>query len=569
MNVMIGIDPHKASHTAAAIDPAESDLGQLRVRAAAGQVERLLAWAEAWPERTWAVENAGGLGYLLAQQLFAAGEQVLDVPPKLAARVRLLATGDINKNDPNDARSVAIAALRSPAVKPVVVEDHQAVMKVWAKRHRDLGRCRHPAGVPPARGALRAGARRRDLQRTQRGQGEKVLAGIEARRSRGVARYQLAEAFIDDLRRIDEQIRDTKKRIAAAVTASKTTVTEIFGAGPVVAAMVKGDVGDVRRFASRDRFASYNGTAPIEVSSGPKKIYRLSRRGNRRMNHAIHIIAVTQLRFPNTEGRAYFERKLAEGKTGKEALRSLKRRISDQLYARLLEDARREDAARQRAVREGTRGTSLHPARPAHTPRHRLFGKATPGPPPSLRPPAPPAPDHPTGDPKNLPPRLLTNKEDSFGRGWSLSMTLFCMSILKAPEYAGGGRVCRSWVGWTGPGSSLSSVGRSRRCRGLGEAGRYGGGEVLLVVGRVAQEAVGRDEAVVGPRRASFVGAGLNRQVGLGVHPQKVSRRWLGRPAQVELHGGLTVEVVMPDHRPAARSDVVSDLRGVCWLGDG
>ena len=117
VSVMIGVDPHKASHTAAAIDPAENDLGQIRVRAAAGQVQRLLAWAGAWPERTWAVENAGGLGYLLSQQLLAAGERVLDVPPKLAARVRLLATGDINKNDPDDARSVAVAALRSADVR--------------------------------------------------------------------------------------------------------------------------------------------------------------------------------------------------------------------------------------------------------------------------------------------------------------------------------------------------------------------------------------------------------------------------------------------------------------------
>ena len=117
--VMIGVDPHRASHTAVAISPAEEPLGQLRVRASAVQAERLLAWAQAWPERTWAVEGAGGTGHLLAQQLLAAGERVLDVPPKLAARVRLLATGNINKNDPNDARSVAVAALRSPAVVAV------------------------------------------------------------------------------------------------------------------------------------------------------------------------------------------------------------------------------------------------------------------------------------------------------------------------------------------------------------------------------------------------------------------------------------------------------------------
>jgi transposase len=371
VSVMIGIDPHKASHTAAAIDPAECELGQIRVRAAAGQVDRLLAWAEGWPERTWAVENAGGLGYLLAQQLLAAGERVLDVPPKLAARVRLLASGDINKNDPNDARSVAVAALRSPAVKPVGVEDHQAVMKLWAKRHRDLGRartqlvCRLHAVLCEL---VPGGGISKELSA---GKAEKVLAGLEPQGAVASARYQLAEAFIDDLRRIDEQLRDTKKCITTAVTASKTTVTEIFGAGPVVAAMVKGDTGDVRRFASRDRFASWNGTAPIEVSSGPKKIYRLSRRGNRRMNHAIHLIAVTQLRYPHTDGRAYFERKLAEGKTGKEALRSLKRRISDALYARLLEDARREDAARESGPGGHTGNVTAssaagsHPATPA------------------------------------------------------------------------------------------------------------------------------------------------------------------------------------------------------------
>jgi len=128
---MIGVDPHKASHTAVAISAAEEPLGELRVRACAAQAERLLAWAAAWPQRTWAVE---------ARQLLAAGERVLDVPPKLGARVRLLAAGDTNKNDPNNARSVAIAALRSAGVREVRADDHAAVLKIWSKRHRDLGR---------------------------------------------------------------------------------------------------------------------------------------------------------------------------------------------------------------------------------------------------------------------------------------------------------------------------------------------------------------------------------------------------------------------------------------------
>ena len=139
---MIGVDPHKGSHTAVAIGAAEEPLGQVRVRASAAQAERLLAWAASWPQRTWAVEGAAGLGHLLARQLVAAGERVLDVQPRLGARVRLLASGDTNKNDPDDARSAAIAALRSDACRPVRPDDHATVLKVWAKRHRDLGRAR-------------------------------------------------------------------------------------------------------------------------------------------------------------------------------------------------------------------------------------------------------------------------------------------------------------------------------------------------------------------------------------------------------------------------------------------
>jgi hypothetical protein len=140
--VMIGVDPHKSSHTAVAIGAAEEPLGELRVRASAAQAERLVAWAGAWPERTWAVEGADGVGHLLAQQLLAAGERVLDVQPKLSARVRLLEAGDTNKNDPNDARSVAVAALRSAGCREARRDDHAAVLKLWSKRHRDLGSSR-------------------------------------------------------------------------------------------------------------------------------------------------------------------------------------------------------------------------------------------------------------------------------------------------------------------------------------------------------------------------------------------------------------------------------------------
>jgi transposase len=131
------------------------------------------------------------------------------------------------------------------------------------------------------------------------------------------ARCELAAAFLEDLRGIDAAMRDTRKKLATAVAASGTSLTGLSGVGPVIAAAVIGDVRRVSRFPGRDHFAAYNGTAPIEVSSGQRKIYRLSRRGNRRLNHAIHMAAVTQIRNRHSTGRAYYDKKLAEGKTAK------------------------------------------------------------------------------------------------------------------------------------------------------------------------------------------------------------------------------------------------------------
>jgi len=266
--VIIGVDPHKASHTAVAIDDKERPLGELRVRSSADQVGRLLSWAARWPKRTWAVEGAGGLGYLLAQQLVSAGETVVDVQPKLGSRVRLLATGNVNKNDPNDARSVAIAALRSKSLRPVAAEDHAAVLKLWSKRRRDLGSLRTQA-VCRLHSVLcdlvPGGHPRKEITAAQ---AARILASLEPLGAVAQARYELAVDFLADVRRIDAQMAEAKKRLEVAVKASGTTVTEVFGVGPYVAATVIGYVVDVGRFADRDRFASYNGTAPSRSRPG-------------------------------------------------------------------------------------------------------------------------------------------------------------------------------------------------------------------------------------------------------------------------------------------------------------
>jgi transposase len=128
---------------------------------------------------------------------------------------------------------------------------------------------------------------------------------------------------------------------APAVTASQTSLTELFGIGPIIACYLIGFTGDIARFATRDAYAAYNGTAPVERSSGGRIVHRVSQRGNRRLNHALHLAAICQIRQPHSEGRAYFERKLAEGKTKKDGVRSLKRQISNAVYRRLLIDADR------------------------------------------------------------------------------------------------------------------------------------------------------------------------------------------------------------------------------------
>ncbi len=342
MVTTIGIDPHKATHTAVAINETETVLGELTIPADRDQTKTLLDWASGLDGdgRLWAIEAAGGLGYLLSQQLIADGEQVVDVPPVLASRVRLLGSGRSDKNDPNDARSVAIAALRQPGLGVVLPEDHTQVLRMLAKRHLELTALRTQAAcrLHSVLTQLRPGGitRRLSAQKAAR-----MLRGMRTLDPISEQRRTMARTHLADIRRYDRDIKTNRVLISKAVVASKTTVTDVYGVGPIVAALLIGYTGDVGRFASAGHYAAYNGTAPIEVSSGGKKRHRLSMRGNRTLNHAIHMAAVTQIRH-DTPGRVYYDKKQAEGKTRKEALRALKRRISTVVYQRLLADQQTE-----------------------------------------------------------------------------------------------------------------------------------------------------------------------------------------------------------------------------------
>jgi transposase len=260
------------------------------------------------------------------------------------------------------------------------------VLKIWAKRHHDLSRGRNQVAcrLHAVLCELVPGGLDKEISAAA---ADQILAGAGPRGAVQQARAELAAELVAGLRRAGALLKEAKKKLAAAVRASGTSLTRVFGVGPVIAATVIGDVRDVSRFAGRDRFAACNGTAPIEVSSGKRRVHRLSLRGNRRLNHAIHMAAITQIRYKHSDGRACYDKKIAEGKTPEEALRALKRQISDALYRSLKADAARVAATGTQGPGGHTGNDSVAGAAGSH-PGRQLFGQATPGPDTTLRLPA-------------------------------------------------------------------------------------------------------------------------------------------------------------------------------------
>jgi len=360
---MIGIDPHKRSNTALVLDGRETVLARRRFANDSAGYRDLKAFARGWKQRTWAVEGARGVGLSLAQRLAIEGEHVLDVPAVLSARVRALGGGSGRKTDEADAYAVAVAGLRGHGLQVVKPEDEVAVLKLLSDRRQQLVEQRI-ATVNRLHDVLQdllpGGASTR-LTATK---AHEILAALSLSDPVGQARKQLALEHADDVAELDVKIKAMAKRIAAALAQRPSALTDIKGIAAIGTALILGEVGDVRRFRSKHHFASYTGTAPTDVSSGDQNRHRLNRGGNRRLNYALHIAALVQIRFPGP-GQNYYARKRAEGKKPLEAMRCLKRRLSDVVFHALQQDLQRRLEA---AGPEGHSGATLQSSASDPTP---------------------------------------------------------------------------------------------------------------------------------------------------------------------------------------------------------
>jgi transposase len=258
---IIGIDPHRGSHAAVVIDDREQICDELALVADRQQCQRLLDWASRYHPRLWAIEGATGTGALLAQQLVVVGEHVVDVPPALAARVRLLDNEQRSKTDRHDARSVAVVGQRKHGLRPVAVEDHVAVLRLLAKRHHGLiaGRTRAVCRLHSTLCYLAEG---HFPKRLRADQAAAILARIHPNSAIARERKTLARHLLVEVRRFDRDLAELEHRIRDAVTASNSRVTDVHGVGPIVAAYLLGYSGDVTRFPSAGHYARYNGHRP-------------------------------------------------------------------------------------------------------------------------------------------------------------------------------------------------------------------------------------------------------------------------------------------------------------------
>jgi transposase len=343
--VTIGVDSHKRTHTAVAVDGNGRKLAEKLVGTSAEGHLELLRWARRWPGRTWALEDCRHLTRRLEADLLRTGERAVRVPPKLMAGARRSAR-EPGKSDPIDALSVARAALREPDLPVARLDGVERELRLLVDHREDLIRDRtaHQARLrwflvelgiaePKLRTLGQAGVLS-DVERQLAGRPEPA-----ARIGRDLV------ARIGELTRAIKALGGDIRVLTSAVA---PVLLALPGCGFIIAAKIIGETSGITRFRSRAAFANHKGTAPIPVWSGNTVRHRLNPGGNRQLNAAMHRIAITQLRGPGG-GREYVARRVAAGDTKLEAIRALRRRISDEVFRRLLLDEAAQAARHQPA----------------------------------------------------------------------------------------------------------------------------------------------------------------------------------------------------------------------------
>jgi transposase len=281
----------------------------------------MLAEAQQWPVRVWAVEGCEGIGKHLVLRLLDRSEPVVDVPAKLSARMRIYATGQGRKTDDTDAHCIARVAVRMTGLREVVNNETLEVLRLLVDRRRRIGQdhTRMVCQLHQRLLELLPGGAKRDLSAAQ---ARKLLSTVRPTDVAGKTRKRVALELAVDLERVYAPKKAANNQLIALVKQTGTGLLDLHGIGPSGAARLLVEVGDVTRFPTTGHFASWTGTAPIDASSGDNVRHRPSRGGNRQINTALHMMAVVQLR-NTTEGRAYYHRKVTAGKTPNEAMRCL------------------------------------------------------------------------------------------------------------------------------------------------------------------------------------------------------------------------------------------------------
>ena len=332
--MMIGIDAHKSTHTAVAVDDVGRVIAELTVRARDQGHQRLLGWARrvAGEDRLWAIEDCRHVSGRLERMLLAHGEQVVRVPPKLVGRFRR-EQRSYGKSDSIDATAVARAALREPDLSVAYLDDECLEVRRLVDRREDLVGER-------TREINRLLWHLHDLDPDLEAKGKLTYpSGIHRVADRldeldGTIQVEVCRDLLDRIDQLNHRIVDYHARIKELVKKHWPQLLEIDGCAELTAAKLVGEIGNIDRFASDHKLAMHAGVAPLPVSSGEQTRHRLNRRGNRQLNAAIHRIAINQCKREGP-GRTYRDRKIAAGKTKREAIRSLKRHLVRTVYQTL------------------------------------------------------------------------------------------------------------------------------------------------------------------------------------------------------------------------------------------